>query len=82
MVRGLRHLYVTPELREAVFANHAEVLPVRDDGEEPVSSETGRPGMTQWQILVLGTRRLGLNADYDRIQELANAHRTVRQTRL
>jgi hypothetical protein len=35
--------------------------------------------MTQWQMLVLGTWRLGLNADDDRIEELANQHRTVRQ---
>jgi hypothetical protein len=35
--------------------------------------------MTQWQILVLGVLRLGLNADYDRIQELANEHKTLRQ---
>ena len=34
--------------------------------------------MDQWCILVLGTLRLGLNADYDRIQELANQHRTLR----
>jgi len=79
LLRGLQHIYVTPELREPVFGILAEVLPQRADGEGPVSSETGRPGMTQWQILVLGTLRLGLNADYDRIQELANAHRTIRQ---
>jgi hypothetical protein len=36
--------------------------------------------MSQWQILVLGVLRLGLNADYDRIQELANNHFTLRQT--
>ncbi len=35
--------------------------------------------MTQWQILVLGVLRLGINADYDRIQELANEHKTLRQ---
>lgn len=35
--------------------------------------------MSQWQILVLGVLRLGLNADYDRIQELANEHKTLRQ---
>jgi len=35
--------------------------------------------MTQWQILVLGVLRLGLNADYDRIVELANEHKTLRQ---
>jgi transposase, IS5 family len=35
--------------------------------------------MEQWKILVLGVLRLGLNADYDRIQELANEHKTIRQ---
>ncbi|MBV5330407.1 MAG: ISNCY family transposase, partial [Chlorobium sp.] len=35
--------------------------------------------MPQWQILVLGVLRLGLKADYDRIQELANEHKTLRQ---
>jgi transposase, IS5 family len=30
--------------------------------------------MDQWSILVLGVLRLGLNADYDRILELANQH--------
>jgi hypothetical protein len=40
---------------------------------------TGRPGMDQWRILVLGTLRLGLNTNYDRLHELANNHRTLRQ---
>jgi hypothetical protein len=35
--------------------------------------------MAQWTILVLGVLRLGLNADYDRIHELANEHATLRQ---
>ena len=35
--------------------------------------------MEQWRILVLGTLRLALGVDYDRIHELANQHRTVRQ---
>jgi hypothetical protein len=35
--------------------------------------------MAQWKILVLGALRLGLNADHDRIQELANQHATIRQ---
>lgn len=79
LLRGLQHIYTTPELRERVFAILSEVLAQRPDGEGPVSAETGRPGMTQWAILVLGTLRLGLNANYDRIAELANQHRTVRQ---
>ena len=79
LLRGLQHIYTSPELREQVFAILAEVLPMRADGEGAVSPATGRPGMTQWSMLVLGTLRLGLNADYDRITELANQHRTVRQ---
>jgi hypothetical protein len=79
LLRGLQFIYTTPELREQVFAILSEVLARRPDGEGPVSADTGRPGMTQWAILVLGTLRLGLNADYDRIAELANQHRTVRQ---
>jgi IS5 family transposase len=35
--------------------------------------------LEQWKILVLGVLRLGLNADYDRIHELANQHKTLRQ---
>ena len=30
------------------------------------------------EFLGLGILRLGLNADYDRVQELANQHRTLR----
>ena len=79
LLRGLQYIYVTPEVRARVFLILGEVVAMRTDGEGPVSTETGRPGMTQWQMLVLGTLRLGLNADHDRIEELANQHRTVRQ---
>ena len=75
----MQHIYVTPQLREEVFTILAEVLPEGEDGKGKVSAETGRPGMEQWKILVLGTLRLGLNADYDRILELANQHATIRQ---
>ncbi len=40
---------------------------------------TGRTGMDLWQILVLGVIRLGLNADWDRMEDLANHHLLVRQ---
>lgn len=79
ILRGLQYIYTTPELREEVFAILAEVLPEGTDGAGKVSADTGRPGMVQWKILVLGTLRLGLNADYDRILELANQHATIRQ---
>ncbi len=78
LLRGLQYIYMTPAVRMDVFKILAEIVPVGADGER-VSVDTGRPGMTQWQILVIGVLRLGLNADYDRVQELANQHRTVRQ---
>jgi hypothetical protein len=35
--------------------------------------------MTLWKILVLGTLRLSLNWDYDRLLEMVHQHRTIRQ---
>ncbi len=79
---GLQHIYTTQPLRKAVFKILEEVLPLKEVDNTAdlvaVDANKGRPGMDQWCILVLGTLRLGLNADYDRIQELANQHRTLR----
>jgi hypothetical protein len=77
---GLQHIYCTDELREKVFAIIKDILPTQlvDGQTKPVSAELGCPGMNQWTILVLGCLRLCLNADFDRIHELANQHRTLR----
>jgi hypothetical protein len=40
---------------------------------------TGRTGMDLWQILVLGVVRLGLDADWDRLEHVANYDMLVRQ---
>lgn len=74
LLRGLQFIDTEAAVRERVFAILAEVRPERADANGAVSGDTGRPGMLQWRILVLGTRRLGLTADDDRIQELANQH--------
>jgi len=81
LLKGLQYIYITPDLRERVFAILEQVLPERvgGEGEGKADPDTGRPGMEQWKILVLGTLRQGLNADYDRILELANQHNTLRQ---
>jgi len=78
LLAGLQHIYVTPALRKEVFAILEEVIPHRADGQK-ANAKLGRPGMEQWKILVLGVLRLGLDADYDRLQELANQHQTIRQ---
>ncbi len=73
LLRALQHIYSSEEDRNVVLSLLQEVLP------EEVDPELGRPGMDLWTILVLGTLRLGLNADYDRIMELANEHQTLRK---
>jgi IS5 family transposase len=79
LLRGLQHIYTQPDLRERVFAILREVISQRATGQGRADAGTGRPGMEQWKILVLGVVRLGLNADYDRVHELANQHGTLRQ---
>ncbi len=39
---------------------------------------TGRPGMSLWELFVLGSCRLNLNIDYDSLHDLSNNHRTLR----
>ena len=81
LLAGLQYIYTHTDVRQAVFKILEEVVPSRagSDKNDKASTDKGRPGMEQWRILVLGTLRLGLNADYDRIHELANQHCTVRQ---
>ncbi|MBP8282977.1 MAG: hypothetical protein KAX46_03550 [Chromatiaceae bacterium] len=57
LLRGLQYIYMKPQVREDVFTILREVVP-RDADGQPVSVATGRPGMSQWQILVLGVLRL------------------------
>ncbi|WP_230459989.1 ISNCY family transposase [Sansalvadorimonas verongulae] len=71
LLRALQHIWTDLELRTQVL----KVL------ETAISADhnNGRPGMDLWRILVFGTLRLVINCDYDRLQELANEHGTLRQ---
>ena len=73
VLMGLQYIYTNDKLREQIF----ELLEI--EVAPSISKTNGRPGMDLWSILVLGVLRLDLNCDYDRIQELANQHATVRQ---
>jgi len=70
---GLQHLYRDQTCREEIFGLLDQLIPAQ------VSRDHGRPGMHLWQILVLGTLRLNLNCDYDRVHDLANNHIKIRQ---
>lgn len=72
LLRGLQFIYTDMATRDQVFA-------VLEKGiGEQVSFDNGRPGMDLWVLLVLGTLRLGMNCDYDRLHDLANEHKTIR----
>lgn len=73
ILQGLQYIYRTPDLRKPVFSILEGLMP------EGISSERGRPGMDLWKAFVLSTLRVNLNMDYDRLQELANQHCTLRQ---
>jgi hypothetical protein len=73
LLLGLQYLYSTPSVRAEVFQILNEVLP------DEIDRTTGRPGMVLWRILVMGVLRLNLNWDYDRLGEMVNQHRTIRQ---
>jgi len=73
LLLGLQYIYTNSDLRGKVFSILEEVIPPHTD------SSNGRPGMEQWKIFVLGVLRLNLNCDYDRVHELANNHKTIRQ---
>ena len=77
ILRGLQFIWITVAVRLRVFEILQTILPDGVSGK--ANPDVGRPGMTQWEILVLGVLRLALNADYDRIHELANQHATIRQ---
>ena len=69
---GLQEIQKQKELRDQVFAALEELVPAG------ICSDKGRRGMDLWKILVLGTLRLNCNWDYDKVQEMANNHKTLR----
>jgi len=72
ILAGLQWVWMHPTLKAEIFALlEAKILA----GKKP----TGRTGMDLWQILVLGVVRLGLDADWDRMEHVANYDTLVRQ---
>lgn len=73
VLRGLQYIYINEPVREEIFGLlKANIQPT-------VDKNTGRPGMDYWTIFVMGVLRLGMNWDYDALQEQVNEHGTIRQ---
>ena len=72
ILAGLQWVWMHPTLKSRIFA----LLEKKVLAGKKV---TGRTGMDLWQILVLGVVRLGLDADWDRMEHLANYDALLRQ---
>lgn len=73
LLLGLQHIYCNLELRQEVFKLLETMI------SKETNSKTGRPGMDLWKILVAGTIRINCNWDYDKLREIINNHKTIRQ---
>jgi len=73
LLRGLQVIFCNREVRDQVFDALTELVPPH------VDIKNGRRGMDLWNIFVLGALRLTCNWDYDKLQEIANNHITLRQ---
>ncbi len=74
LLLGLQFIYVRKTEREEIFAILEEEVVA-----EGVSTSTGRPGMSLWQILVLAMLRVNCNWDWDKVMYMANTHGQIRQ---
>jgi IS5 family transposase len=73
LLMGLQEIYCNRKVRDQVFTVLQGLIP------EGVDQNNGRRGMDLWKILVLGTLRLCCNWDYDKLMDIANNHKTLRQ---
>jgi hypothetical protein len=73
ILAALKHIYMQPKLRDDILRAVAR------DINRNSSPKCGREGMDYWPILVLASVRLGCNFNYDRLQDLAEQHRTLRR---
>jgi len=72
ILAGLQWIWMHPILK-------VEILGLLEKKVLADKKATGRTGMELWQILVLGVVRLGLDANYDRLEDMANHHTLIRQ---
>jgi len=73
LLLGLQYIYSHRPVREKVFKILKKITP------KEVAADKGRPGMDLWKILVLATIKLNCNWDYDKVHNIANEHKTVRE---
>jgi IS5 family transposase len=69
----LQHVYSDAPLRRELLGL------VGKDVNQGSSRKHGRRGLNYWEVTVLAAARLGCNLDYDKLQDLAENHRSLQQ---
>ena len=72
VLAGLQYIYTSAPLRNKI------VKLVAEDINQDSRRDVGRPGLDDWQIVVLAAVRLGCDYDYDKLQDQAENHRSLR----
>ncbi len=72
VLMALQHIFITPSVNEKVFSL-LEKKVVNN------KKKTGRKGMDLWHILVLAVIRHTLDTNWDRLEDMANFHKLLRQ---
>ena len=70
VLMALQYIFVTEELSEQVFSLLEQRIELK---------KIGRSGLSLWEIIVLGVVRLTLDANYDRLDHIANYDSLVRE---
>jgi transposase, IS5 family len=73
ILASLQHLYADVPARDELLTLIAKDVNATSDPSQ------GRPGLGYWEIVVLGAVRLGCDFDYDKLQNLAEEHRSLRR---
>src|ERR1700681_3285559 len=73
ILRALQQVYGDARLRRELLAL------VGKDVNKSTSRKHGRRGLNYWGVTVLAAVRLGCNLDYDKLQDLAENHRSLQQ---
>jgi len=67
---ALQHIFISTEISEQVFGIIEQRIELK---------KIGKPGLSLWEIFVLGVVRLTLDANYDRLEHIANYDSLVRE---
>jgi len=71
ILRALQHIFNNSGLRETI-------LGLLEESIQKDKRRTGRQGMSLWEIFVMGVVRLGMDLDYDSLEDLVNNHKSLR----